>query len=97
MDPFEGLEENTDLSALIYLKHLRITGHPSLRIIEGLHNLSTLETVVLNRCVTLKSIEGLVPPQDQAIELQGCRSLNRLPPLFQLERLEELTYPIAVV
>ena len=47
---------------------------------------------MLNRCVELQSIEGLgISTNIRQIELQGCRSLNRLPPLFQLEHLEELS------
>jgi hypothetical protein len=88
---FRGLDEKTDLSALIHLRDLRITGHPSLRSIKGFHTLQALETVDLSRCAKLDSIEGLGKSTKlRQIELQGCRSLSRLPPLFQLEYLEEL-------
>ena len=88
---FKGVEETTDLSALIHLRNISITGHPSLRKIEGFHALHALETVDLSRCSKLNSIEGLgTSIKLRQIELQGCRSLVRLPPLFQLEDLEEL-------
>ena len=88
---FKGQESTIDVSALIYLEELTVTGHPTLRSINGLDKIQRLRHVDFSRCRTLKRISSLENSTGlRSINIQGCRSFLQLPPLFQLEYLEEL-------
>ncbi len=88
---FKGMESTIDVSDLIHLEELTVTGHPTLNSIIGLEKIQRLRHVDFSRCRSLESIANLENSVGiRSINIQGCRSFLQLPPLFQLEYLEEL-------
>ena len=92
--PFSGVEHTIDVSALRELEHLQIQDHPNLIDLTGIEHLQKLRTLSLNRCVQLKHFHHIGQSTLlRQIQLQGCRSLVTIPPLFALAFLQELSVP----